>query len=144
MDDKPLKPTKKDRIALNKRGFGRVERFRANTRPDFNGDRTVSSRKCVICNFKGIHKLYVCPRCGNCQSCGALNVIGLAQQSCMACGNGTQELLDNPPIEPPMLKSDNYHEEHQSDIKNESKRLKPHKKPQSSASIHITNRNGSA
>lgn len=142
MADKAIQPDKRHKIALEKRGIGRIERFRDNTRPEFNAERVVRTKNCRICTLRGQRKMFVCSRCGNCQYCGGMNLLGVINQACMACGNGMKYLQDNPPLDAPMLKTVSDYPDHQNDLKHDNVELKPHKKKQSSGSIHLSNRNG--
>lgn len=89
---------------------------------------------CMACGYHPPHKLYVCPKCGNCQHCGGVNTIGLIDQSCIYCGNGESVK----PIEQPVFAS-GHHTEQPHKLLREDFEVKAHKKRQSSSSINISN-----
>jgi hypothetical protein len=59
---------------------------------------------CHVCGYRMHHRLYVCPKCGNCQNCGGLNQIGVINQHCIYCGNGQGAK----PIAIPTATANNY------------------------------------
>lgn len=89
---KPYKLTDEQRKQL----MGKIVPIPDNQRLPHDKGRRVYALDCGVCGFPAARRIYVCPQCGSCQACGALNPVGQVSGACLVCGNGYD--APQPPI----------------------------------------------
>jgi hypothetical protein len=130
--------TPKQLAERHKLGVGRGRAWKPNEYPTYNRKRMVWRFHCAICQYHSRRRIYVCSKCGNCQSCGGLNQIGLAHQHCIWCGNGANAK----PIPTPTLLTNLHAADQPQDLDYKAVQDKPSKKTlgiTSAQNVHVSN-----